>query len=91
MPLFFAVLGAAFLIAALRNKQGDLLTLIEGEFKGTSGGTNFAVWALALLLVGGIGYVRQLKPISNGLLALLFIGIVLSNQGLIAKLRNWKP
>lgn len=85
MPLFFLVVGVAFLISALRGKQGDLLTLIEGDFTGSP---NFVTWAAAIVLVAALGYSRTLRPLSNGLLALLFVGLILGNRGVFAKFQE---
>lgn len=83
MPVFFLFCGVAFLVSALRGTQGDLINLLKDDLTGTP---NFGLWVGAIVLIGAFGYSRTLRPISNGLLTLVFVGIILSNKGVIAKL-----
>lgn len=72
LALMFA--GAVLLIAAVRNRQGDLFTLVQGDLTGP---VNFFQWGLAIVVIGSIGYVPKLKPISSALLALVLVSIFL--------------
>ncbi len=78
MPLFFLVVGAAFIAAALRGKQADLFALLKADFTGSS---NFGIWVLAIGLVGALGYIPGFKTLSNGLLVLVILVILLGNKG----------
>jgi hypothetical protein len=48
--------------------------------KPADGSIGFPVWILAIVFVGAIGYVKDLKWISNGFLIVLFFGIILAAQ-----------
>jgi hypothetical protein len=85
MPLFFLLVGVAFLVAALRGKQNELLDLLKADF---SGANNFGTWVLALVLVGLLGYVQKLRPVSDALMALLIVVLMLSNKGFFAKFQE---
>jgi hypothetical protein len=74
MGLALLMAGAVLLIAAVRDRQGDLFSLVEGDLTGPN---NFFQWALAIVIIGAIGYVPKLKPLSTGLLALVLISIFL--------------
>jgi hypothetical protein len=43
---------------------------------------------LAILLIGAIGYIPNLRPISRGFMALVIVVFLLSNQGLFIQLTN---
>lgn len=72
LALLFA--GVVLLVAAVRNRQGDLFALVQGDLTGP---VNFFQWALAILVIGAIGYIPKLKGISVGLLALVLVSIFL--------------
>lgn len=75
MPFALLLIGIVMLVAAVRNTQADLVTLIRSDFSGPG---NFFYWVVALLVVGAIGYIPKLKPVSDGLLLAIILGLVLS-------------
>ena len=74
MSLALIFSGVILLVAAVRNKQVDLFNLVKGDF---SGSNNFVEWIVALMLVGALGYVPKLRPLSIALLALILVVIFL--------------
>lgn len=79
MPLALLAFGALLLIAAIRGTQDDLFALLKKDFTGQG---NFFLWILAILLVGSVGYVKQLRPISNAFLVLILLVFILAaNKG----------
>lgn len=89
MPLALILLGVLFLTAAVRGDKcngqqcSDLLfTTFKSDFTGPN---NFIYWGLALFIVGGVGYYKPLKPMSNAFLGLIVIVLFLSNQGFFQK------
>ena len=85
MPFSLLIIGIVLVVAAVRNTQDDLFTLVNGDLTGEK---NFLIWILALLLIGAIGYAPKLKPVSNALLALVIIVILLSNRGFFASFQK---
>ena len=77
MPFVLLIVGAILILTAYRNTYGDLATALETDVPG------FAKWALALAVVGGLGWVPGMQTISRWLLALVIVAIVLSNK-------NWQ-
>lgn len=73
MPFMFLLIGAVILIAAVRNTQGDLGAAVTADVPG------YFKWALAIVAVGGLGFVPGMRPISRALLALVLVVIVLTN------------
>lgn len=74
MPFALLIIGLWLLIAGVRNTQDTLFLLIKGDFTGSD---NFIFWFLAILIVGAIGYIPKLKPISVGFLVLILVVLFL--------------
>jgi|SRR5579863_1071640 len=83
MAFVLLIIGAVLLIAGVRNTADDgpngpgLFSLLKNDFTGQQ---NFIFWVVSILLIGAIGYIPKLKPISTAMLALVVIVLVL-NRG----------
>jgi len=89
VAIVLIAVGLALLISAVRgtltsspapwSPQGwqgpGLLTLFYDAFVGPG---NMFVWILALGLVGSVGYVRQLRPVSDAFLVLIIVVLIIS-------------
>jgi hypothetical protein len=82
MAFVFLFFGILLLVAAARGTQSELFTLMKGDF---SGPKNFFYWALSILGVGSVGYVEELKPVSDAFLVLLVVVLFLDNKGFFQK------
>lgn len=89
MPILFGLFGLILIVSGVRGTvtQGNpsLVSLIKDDFTGTD---PFWKWMLAILLIGAIGYVPNLRPISRAFMALVIVVFVLSNQGLFTQLQS---
>jgi len=87
MPVFFGLFGIILIVAGVRGRvtsgTPSLMSLIKDDF---SGNDPFWKWMLAILLIGSVGYIPNLRPISRGFMALVIIVFALSNQGVFTKL-----
>lgn len=86
MPFVLLTFGAILLVAGVRGKNNELWALVKGDFTGQH---SFIYWVVAVGLVGGVGYVKVLRPISIAFLTLLLIVLFLSNKGVIAQLQSY--
>lgn len=77
MAFALLIIGITLIVSAVQNTHEDLLTLVVGDF---SGPNNFLYWALAIFVVGSIGYAKSLKPISTGLLIIVVLALFLSKD-----------
>lgn len=75
MSFTLLIIGAVLLIAAVKNTQGSLFTLVQGDFTGPN---NFVYWTLSILLIGAIGYIPKLKPFSVAFLILVILVLILT-------------
>lgn len=73
MILLIIVIAVVLIVAAFRNSQGALFSALATDVP------PFAVWGAAVFAIGAIGYIPGLKPVSQGLLALVILVIVLHN------------
>jgi len=74
MPFVLIILGVVFLTVAVRNTQDELFRLVKGDFTGPN---NYAYWVLAILIIGAVGYIPRLKPISTAFLILVVLVLIL--------------
>ena len=75
MPFAFALTGVVLLIAGVRGTSDKLLGLLADDMTGDN---NFVYWILAIGVLGSLGYVDTLRPLSRILLALVLVVLVLS-------------
>ena len=87
MPILFGLFGLILIVAGVRGRvtQGNpsLVSLVKGDFTGND---PFWKWILAILLIGSLGYVPGLRPVSRAFMALVIIVFLLSNKGVFAQL-----
>ena len=86
MLLFFGFIALLLLVSGMNNKIPELGQAIQMDVIGTEKRTGFFVWAFALIVIGSLGYVKELRPLSNAFLVLVFIVLILSNRGLFANI-----
>lgn len=87
MRIVAIVLGAVLLLAAVRDRQGQLWALFKGDFEPGQKG-NFVAWFAAIFLIGALGYVDTLRPVANTMLALVILVLLISNRGFFAQLQQ---
>lgn len=78
MPFALLIIGITLLVSGVRGTQTQLYTLVKGDFTGTP---NYGYWVLAILIIGSIGYVPQLRSLSRAFLALVIVVLLLSKGG----------
>jgi hypothetical protein len=79
-------MGAVMLVAGIRNTYADLWNLVRNDFTSQGG---FISWIAAIAVVGAMGYIPKLKPLSIAFMTLLLIVLVISNGGVFAKLTSF--
>lgn len=76
MPFFLLIAGIILIVAAYRKKHGELFSLLKDDFFGDN---NFIMWTLAIVLLVSLGYIKQLKPITDAFLVLVILVIIVRN------------
>jgi hypothetical protein len=85
MAFAFLIIGAVFITAGVRETDGELTDLIKGDFTSKNGKPSFIAWLMAILLIGALGYIEPIKPVSRAFLVLVVIVLFLSNGGFFEK------
>jgi hypothetical protein len=78
MPFLFLISGIVLIVASVRGTNQQLVTLLKGDFTGQD---NFLYWSVSILLIGAIGYIDGLKPVSRAFLVLVVIVLFIKNKG----------
>ena len=86
MPYILVLLGTILFVSGLRNTQGTLWTLVKGDVTGSD---SFLVWLAAIAVVGGIGYIPKLRPLSIAFMSLLLLVLVIKDKGVFAQLADF--
>jgi hypothetical protein len=82
MSFVLLTIGAVLLVASVRNTQDQLFSLLKGDFTGPN---NFIYWFISIILIGALGYIKALKPLSNVLLALVIVVLFLKRGGFFSQ------
>ncbi len=82
MPFALIITGLVLLVAGVKGTQNQLYSLIQGDFTGPN---NFIFWMLSILIIGGLGYVPKLQPISRMFLFLIIVVLFLNKGGTASK------
>jgi hypothetical protein len=88
MPVFLLIVAAVFIAVGINDKSTEFNGLLKSAFAPQDGGASFISWLFAFVIIGAIGYIPKLKPISNAFLVLLIVILFLSHKGFIAKLQD---
>lgn len=90
MPYAFIIAGIVLLTAGVRGTSADLMKLLKGDLTGEN---NFVYWILAILLIGALGYVQDLRVLSRSFLVLVILVLLLqegkgANGGFFSKIQQ---
>jgi Mn2+/Fe2+ NRAMP family transporter len=75
MPFVLILAGLVLIVAAIRGTHVQLGTLLVNDFTGPN---NFVYWVVAIVLIGSLGYIDKLKPISVTFLVLVVLVLFLA-------------
>lgn len=88
MILIVLAIGVLLVVSGIKGTETDLAQQIEGDLFGKTGSTGFLPWLVAVLVVGGLGYVPYLEKPSKYLTALIIVVIFFANGGVFAQFFN---
>src|SRR5579872_4246360 len=74
MPLIFIGSGLVIVIVGLKGNVSQLYSLIASDF---SGPQSFIYWAIAILILGALGYIKGLENLSKLFLILVLVVLLL--------------
>jgi hypothetical protein len=76
MPFAFIIIGLVLLIAGVRNTASQLTTLVKGDVTGQG---SFVPWIVSILLIGALGYIKPIAPVSRMFLFLVIAVLILKD------------
>jgi len=82
MPFLFLIVGTVMIVSAARGTNNDLVALLKADFTGQN---NFLYWLVSILIIGAVGYIPDLKPVSRAFLVLVVIVLFLENGGVFTQ------
>lgn len=82
MPFALVIIGLIMIVTGARNTHTAFARQVQSDFTGPG---NFITWVVALGASGSLGYIKSLEQFSRYLMALIIIGLVLSNRGVFAE------
>lgn len=91
MAFVFIIIGVVLTVSGVRGTQGDLWSQVQKDFSPSQQQPNqhsFVPWFVAIMIIGAIGYVEDLKEVSRAFLILVIIVLFLSNNGFFAQLQK---
>jgi hypothetical protein len=75
-------------ISAIRGTTSQFGSLLYSDFVSTNGQKSFLYWIVAITVIGGLGYIKSIRPLANAFLALLILVLFLSNKGVFAQFNS---
>ena len=92
MPFLFIVIGLVMILSAVHGTDTQLVALLVEDFTGSP---NFLYWVVVILIVGAVGYVPDLRPISRIFLVLVIVTMIIKSGGgvqqFISAIQNAQP
>jgi len=76
LPFALLFVGILLVVSGVRGTSAQLFTLIKGDLSGQG---NYLRWILAIAVVGSLGYIDELKPLSRAFLVLVILTLVIQN------------
>lgn len=78
MPFALILLGLLLIVTGARNTYAQFGAQVVTDATGPRG---FLVWMVALVALGLLGYIRDLREFSHYFMALILLAMILSNRG----------
>jgi hypothetical protein len=72
MAFVLLIIGITLLVAGVQDTQSDLFALLKKDFSA------FLMWFIAIFLIGALGYIPKLKPLSVAFMGLVILVLFLS-------------
>ena len=86
MPLLFIGAGVVLLLTGTMGNISQLWQLVKGDF---SGPNNFTYWLVAMIVLGGLGYIQTFHNLSRLFMVLVLLVMLVKNRGFFTQLQNF--
>lgn len=82
MPFALAIIGIVLMVTAVKGTTGQFFSLVLSDFTGSG---SYIYWVISILVIGSVGYIKKLQPVSDMFLALVLIVMFLANKGFFSQ------
>jgi hypothetical protein len=82
MPFALAIIGIIFMVTAVKGTTTQFFGLVSADFSGSG---NYVYWVISILIIGSVGYIKKLQPVSDMFLALVLIVMFIANKGFFSQ------
>ena len=78
MPIILIVLGVMFIVVGIKNNGPVFIGAFADNFTSNenNGGGTYITWAVAIFVIGALGYWKTARPIAIGFLILVFAAMI---------------
>lgn len=80
MPIILILFGIILIDVGIKGNTSKLMALLKKILMGSNLKASYLKWAIAIFIVGSIGYIKDLRKIDIALLILVFIVMLDSND-----------
>ena len=82
MPFALTFVGLILIITGFQNTYKAFGTQVQGDFSGKG---SFLYWLLAIIIVGSIGYIKELQSASRIFMVLIIVAIMVQKNSGVAQ------
>lgn len=82
MPIFLLIIGILLVVVGAQGTQTKFFHLFVGDFTGPG---NFIYWVVSIVILGALGSIKTIRPVTDAFLVLILIVFVFSNRGFFNK------
>lgn len=88
MPFVIILVGILAIVSVVQGTYKELGNEVVTDLAGSAGNIGYIYWVSSIVAVGAIGYYSPLQKFSRLFMFLIILGMILSNQGLFAKIQQ---
>jgi len=83
MPFAFVFVGLVLVLTGIQDTYTQLGSQLRKDFN-----SGFSMWVLAILLIGSLGYIEPIRPISKAFLTLIIVAMLIANPKFFTEVQN---
>lgn len=83
MPFAFVAIGLVLVMAGIQDTHAQLGSQLRKDFVG-----GYMQWVLAIVLIGSLGYIDAVRPLSRAFLTLIIVGMLVANPNFFTEVQK---
>jgi hypothetical protein len=80
------LVGVVLLLAAIRDKVGDVGEILAEDFQSGGGSPGFLAWIVVIVMLGIVGSWKPIRPVADAFMVLILVVVVIANRGFFPEL-----